>query len=1119
MSRQHLDFKVPGTDKDSGEADNTAIKPVADGEPGQAAVFKRPSENLRTRTEFLRTAADDMKYLSDYDRALLLTSTGSITWAGLPTGTFTTSANLTLKPFLAPDASTAARLIIAAGTVGQITFRTKQNGVAGQPRAYNGANTITFDFTPVTTGTGAIVVTADGTPANNVHIQYDDHPVSGTTVDQIPANSMVQQFNASAVAISLGLEAVVEGTGSPVEVGFPTPPASIAATKIADAVNGIQPAEMLTRYMSGAADAEKHNISPAQLTNFFADPLNTLLEGDVIAIRYDELVMVGDGGRRQSIDEFPEDKADDAGLNLFLVRRFPARLPLALPLAAVVNGQLIFISGRVFGPGESGPLVSSGSSYQGSSPNQWADTTTLPAASFETTIDTIVSLLGTKTGGTPGAIKVGFTPTGNIAANTVKGALEELDSEKFGLSLNNTSVGTNNFTRGGNAGTTMFVTGGTSSGAAINATGGNPNGTAITATGAGNGAAVVGTGAGPGAASHGLIGYTRDAGLFSDPNGPYGVVGVAGDTGAAGHGVVGVGASESGGSGVVGVGSIATAVPFPSDSSGVLGLGADGSLGPGVHGQGGSANGPGVKGVGGGTNGHGLEAEGKGTGAGVFGQNTTGTGRGGSFTGGPTGPSSYATRMNGAGVEAIGGTAGNANGVVGRGGSAATQGVRTEAFANNGIVGVGTGGGSGVVGVSAATTATAGVDGYGSTGVDGIGVRGTGSGNAAGVHGIPGGTGPGLRATAGSSGIGVEANGRVASVTDPTSAQDAATKNYVDALGSPQNFVINGDVTFWQRGTAALTLTTTRQFLADRFYAFIAAGSGANTTYNQLNLFGLGAFYAGISRTAGVDTNLAARSLVHEVEYDGDSIGTNVTRIAFSNATQPLRIQFAHAIGSGLSGTLVFKLVTGTGGRYDTGFAGAAVAYTSPNLAGLPLGTYVVNLPINTVPTTAKRLALVWEWTPTASPAVANETFHIRGVMLMIGNPGLITLPNYAGKTLAGELEACQRFYEKSGPIAGTPGVGGASTYTGSLISLLTPNGQVWPIGSPPRFKTRKRVPPVVTIWDSGGNLNSWSLDAPRATAAVLVSDTEFHLANNTGGNVTPTTGLSSGQWAADAEI
>lgn len=483
MSRQHIDYTVVGSTTDTGEEDNLAIRPIADGEPGNAATFKRPSENLRTRTEAVRSSIDNLNFLSDLDRAFLLTGTGSLTWAGLPTGTFTLDANIVLKPFVSPAASSASRLIIGSGTASQITIRTRQNGATGQPRAYNGANTISFDFTPVDTGTGVVVITVDGTPANNFHVQYDSNVTSGTTVTQmLNYLNNVTVTTGGAAFVSAGLEAVVNGTGSPVEVGFPTPPSPLVGNKVI-----ISGPEQAFRYMAGAADAEQHIITPAQVVTFFGDSLNQLIEGDVMCLRYDALVMNANGGRLQSINESPENKASLAGLNLFLIRRFPERLPGALPIAAVVNGVLLLINNRSYASGEAGPVVTAGASYQGSNapPNSWADGTAVSGPiSFETALDTIIQTLGTKAGGTPGAIKIGFTPSGNISSNNVKTAIEELDSEKAGLALANTFTRQQTISASVAAESGMVATGNTT-GAGMKGQGGATNGSGMEGTGGG----------------------------------------------------------------------------------------------------------------------------------------------------------------------------------------------------------------------------------------------------------------------------------------------------------------------------------------------------------------------------------------------------------------------------------------------------------------------------------------------------------------------------------------------------------------------------------------------------------------------------------------------------------
>jgi len=452
MSRQFIDYttsanlppNAPANDGlDTGDENDVAVRPVVNGEAVVDAVLKRPTENLRTRTEIVRDALNDVKYLTDADRALVITSRASVAW-NYGTGSFTSDNDIILRPFMAPSASSASRLIICAGTASQITIRTRQDGVVGQPRAYSGANQFSFDFQPVDLGgTGVVTITFTGLTdlpvfggiRPKVHVQFDSNPAGGTTVLQMLnyLNNVTPTLG-GAQFISYGLEAVVDGTagataqslgpnGGPNEVGFPTPPLPVLGNKV---YLTLAPAEAVTRFMAGAADAEKHIITQAHLTTFFADPLNAMVDGDVLCIRYDDLVMPLDGGRRQSLNEFPENKAYDAGLNLFLLRRFPERLPGAIPFATVTaQRQLIFINNRVIENGETGPLVSGGADYQGSNaaPNSWADNTVVAGPiTFEDALDTIIQTLGAKTG-TVGAAKIGMSAITINAVNTVAGSL------------------------------------------------------------------------------------------------------------------------------------------------------------------------------------------------------------------------------------------------------------------------------------------------------------------------------------------------------------------------------------------------------------------------------------------------------------------------------------------------------------------------------------------------------------------------------------------------------------------------------------------------------------------------------------------------------------------------
>lgn len=897
-----VDSEAPG-DLDSGYTNNAAIRPVADGEPGNAAVFSRPSENLRTRTEVVREELEALKFLSDADRALLLTGTGSLTWNGLPTGTFVLDpgTDLTLKPFMAPAVSTAPRLKICAGTVGQITIRGKQLGTVPTPRAYSGANNIRFTFVPVVLGTGAISITQSAIDPDFYTVTYDNHLTTGTTVDQLPGNSFLQQFNAHALMIAAGLEAVVEGGGTPPEVGFPAPPASVAGTLLSDPVNGIQPAEQATRYMSGAADAERHIITKGTIDSFWtADGgLNVLQEGDVVCVWYDELYDGGGGGRRESMLDLPENTANVPVGSLFLLRRFPERLPNAIPLATVVNGQLIFISGRVYGSGESGPLTASGSSYQGSAPNDWADGSTIAAGSFESAIDTIVSVLGENGVGTSGGTKIGNYPAGNIAATNVQAAINELDAEKFGLALNNTSTGTNTFTSG------------VANSAAIIATG-NGNKEGVRSTGGATADGVYAKGGASGARGVYGVGTTGFAGVQGD-GGPSAGAGVYGSAGINGYGVWGAG--DGAGRGVFGEGapgSATTTNTAPStgnplvNAAGVVGLGSSAD-GWGVVGKGNGGDAGGVAGIGIGGAGPGVlgvvegDAPPTTNSEGVVGQSASGGVLGIGLANG------YGVKGEGAGTGA-GGTF-----AAGAGGNA------------TGVVGQGEGAGNGVWGSSGTTAASIGVHGY-TRAEGGFGVLGDGDSGGltdfTGVKGTGQGAGVGVRAAHSGSGVGLNATSATGSAI---TASTGGNNTVIVATGSGTGTGVEG-----RTGTTASG--------ANGVYGLCRADGGFGVTGDAANgggtvTNGVGVRGLGKGTSAGVQGVAGTNGIGGDFTGNGSGVGVKVhsqNRWDLTNTDGDIVL-----VGGGSDAhKLKIGMATGGGGA---GSASIAV-HTTTGLNSLALG-------------------------------------------------------------------------------------------------------------------------------------------------------------------------------------
>lgn len=671
MASQNVNFT---TSNDTGENNAGSISPYENGERAVAAVFNRPPEALRVRTETLRTSVEGLQYLGDADRAMVISGGGDITWNVSGNKRVVITQDLVIRPFLAPQSCTVAKY-----AVGPVLLQTRADSSwAGSstptvPRAYSGANKISVMITG-SDGAGAVTVTlpTEANPRDNIVINIDTNPVSGTTALQL-----VTAFNSVADITGdtgLGVLASVDAADENVILAAVSPSVLTAAPV----------------YMSGALDAEEHIISPSGLNSFFnADAGANLMEdGDTIALWYPELVMPDGGGRRQSINAPPElaGGRDGAAADavLFNVRRFPERALGALPVCTVADGKLVFLTGERLEPGSSGVLggaTADNVTYAGSSPEAWADGTYLPASSVETALDTIVEVLGDATGGT----LVGFDGHTNLTAPSVSGAIKELDAEKAGLFLPNVFTKTNRFEA--DAGTGVEIRPVNGPGLIIEA---------VDAEGAAEMTAGVG-------AQEGLIvkfktPNTTDGTAIEATGGAAGGIGVE----AWGGTSTGTGASNDGtGVGVIGHGGTGEPGVFGPTSAPIIAVRG----GSGVEGYGGNYGGAGVKAQGGSdgvTGGHGVETVG-GNGDNVGGSGVHGTGGTGTSTGG-------------AGVMGVGGEP-NGTGVLGSG-------------AVSGGIGVWGLGSADLPGVKGTSSTAVGVEGNGDT----YGV--SGQGQTAGVRGI-----------------------------------------------------------------------------------------------------------------------------------------------------------------------------------------------------------------------------------------------------------------------------------------------------------------------------------------------------------------------------------------------
>lgn len=479
---------------DNNDADAASIVPVADAEVIWSGTTNRPVENLRSRTEVLRRAVQDLLYYADYDRSLLLRSEAlfSVTEPVPASGEFelVATSDLYVYPALTPGRFSGGRHLggrvffgdnpyLGPSAVDALVF-TASSASTGQ-RGYFDGDSLS-DPTVLTTGanrialqiqfnasaaTGTFTFAVTGTPRTQILVTCG-------TQSGVPNHAQfIAAFNADVTSQgTFGVANLLRVASTAVT------PGSVAVTT----GNGVA---------QGAYDAEAHLVTQAQLAAFFAAVVsgvnhNRLRDGEGLAIAFppgpvQEYVGPGypRGGRRQAIFDLPTDRAGfkttnttpPTGYSLFNTGREPEKIPGSVPIGKLLQQggvtEFVFIDGSRIRLGDApapigaaGPLrrllaaITPGSSgaslvgYDGSG-NWNADAATpptaLPAGTVENALDAVVAQLGDLSTNTSGARRVGFegvsgvASVGNTALNAISGSLRAALADL----LNNSSAGIN----------------------------------------------------------------------------------------------------------------------------------------------------------------------------------------------------------------------------------------------------------------------------------------------------------------------------------------------------------------------------------------------------------------------------------------------------------------------------------------------------------------------------------------------------------------------------------------------------------------------------------------------------------------------------------------------------
>ena len=285
-----------------------------------------------------------------------------------------------------------------------------------------------------------------------------------------------------------------------------------------------------------------------------------------------------------------------------------------------------------------------------------------------------------------------------------------------------------------------------------------------------------------------------------------------------------------------------------------------------------------------------------------------------------------------------------------------------------------------------------------------------------------------------------------------------------------KNLLINADLNVNQRVFTSTTLSTTAQFLADRFFVRRSAGSTGGTA--ALTTTGGPTGLPAFARLTRASANTAT-----DTYYFGQTMETlNTTQLQ----SQTVTFSFYARKGTGYTGAsdaLQVRVYTGTG-TDQTGIGSSYTGTATPISSTATLTTSWQRFTFSaTIAATATQLQALVQYVPVGT-APASDYFDVTGFQLEVGSVAT-PFSLAGGGTYGQELNLCRRYYERwtSSSLFMRFGLGIATTSVQARITIY--------------FKTQKRVAPdgsdnSVTAL-SGNSMTSYAIsNADRDTATYL---------------------------------
>ena len=303
------------------------------------------------------------------------------------------------------------------------------------------------------------------------------------------------------------------------------------------------------------------------------------------------------------------------------------------------------------------------------------------------------------------------------------------------------------------------------------------------------------------------------------------------------------------------------------------------------------------------------------------------------------------------------------------------------------------------------------------------------------------------------------------SATNPAivlATDGSAAGNFSSSNGGPlagfRNRIINGDFDFWQRGTSF----TGNEYGADRWVNSRAGTTHTATrqafTLGQTDVPGEPTYFCRtiVASVAGAGNNSILLQKIEDVRtFAGQQV--TISFWAKVDATKNIAVDIRQYFGTGGSPSALVRGIGTTKVSIGTSWQKVTVTATMPSISGKTLGTDNNNhLTLN-----------IWfdagsDWnSDTDSLGQQSGTFDIAQVQI---EPGPVATP-FEQRPIGTELALCQRYFEKSYPIASALG---AVTSLGAWESVSLSNTNFYDFGRL-KFTTRKRATPTISLWSADG--------------------------------------------------